>query len=99
VMAKRDPYHQSTARFVWCRCCRNDSCDVRIQIRRARHAGKREVHEAALEAPSDREFDAWASLLYTDHFPEGPAEAWAAEFGFAEPVTVPKPLATLADVA
>jgi hypothetical protein len=37
--------------------------------------------------------------LYTEHFPEGPAEAWAAEFGFAEPVTVPKPLATLADVA
>jgi hypothetical protein len=88
-MAKRDPYHAVCPRCV----------EPRATKRAARHAGKREAHEAALEAPSDREFDAWASLLYTEHFPEGPAEAWAAEFGFAEPVTVPKPLATLADVA
>lgn len=94
-MAKRDPYHQSSARFAWCRCC-SDIDDVRLQIRRARHTGKRETH-AAVIGSQDSALDRWLDAhddLDDDY--EHPWEIWPT-CEYAEPVCVPERLATIGD--
>jgi len=57
-MAKRDPYHHSPRQnYCWCandavpwRCPNCRKPENRQRRRQARHAGKREAHEAALDA-------------------------------------------------
>lgn len=94
-MANRDPYRQTPS--VPCTCCLPVTWREfeRQQSRRARHG-------AALTIAY--ELDQHASGIETDRFEGadwGPEDdPWQACWGeYAEPLTLPKPFATLADVA
>jgi hypothetical protein len=78
-MAKRDPYHQSRCRYEWCSHC-SDSDDVRHQIRRARHAGKREAHAAVIDQ-NEVVFESW----YADFLVREAAHDNAEPCSSAEP--------------
>ncbi len=99
-MAKRDPYRIPVP-LIYCSCQPRSNCpthrDASQQIRRARHAGKREAHAAVIEAPTEPEERHWADLCYVEFFPEDPSDAWWPLTWEDDQQPVPTRLATIAD--